>query len=62
MSVETWLNVSAPLNSQGDFDKCVIFDLDYAKTFERPSEKTATRPCQAWEYKVEYFDVTIKLP
>ncbi len=60
LSLEEWLNISTPLTKDGKFDKCNIFDVDFAQISERPDETTTeVVPCQNWEFQSEHFDKTI---
>lgn len=58
ISVKNWLNISSPILSNGDFDRCNMFDIDYMNIVsERPKENTYTIPCTNWEYNEEIFQV-----
>ena len=58
MSVENWLNISSPILSNGNFDRCNMFDIDYENfVTERPEENTNTIACTNWEYNEEIFQV-----
>lgn len=59
LSIDQWLNFSAPLKNEADFDKCMIFDVDYNATKQRPEATEKVVECQHWEYKVDNFDETI---
>lgn len=50
LDLEAWLNVSAPLLDDGEFDRCNVFDIDYSATeeLERPQEDSLTVPCTSW--------------
>jgi hypothetical protein len=43
----------------GGFDRCNIFDVDFASMneFTRPSEETATVECLSWEYDESLLQV-----
>ena len=59
MSVENWLNVSSPILSDGNFDRCNMFDIDYENSvIVRPDENTNTIPCISWEYDENFFQVS----
>ena len=58
MSVESWLNISSPKLSDGSFDRCNMFDIDYENSvMERPDEDTNTIACIRWEYDEQTFQV-----
>jgi hypothetical protein len=57
MSLADWRNISAPLDENGDFDKCRIFDLNFTDTSERPDESTPTVACTLFEFAQEPFQV-----
>ena len=57
LSTAHWLNLSSPLKSDGSFDRCNIFDVDYDVIEERPEETTPIRSCQSWEFAKEPFQV-----
>ncbi len=60
VSVEEWLNISAPLNTDGSFDLCNIFDLDYSlEGLERPDDTIHVNvtACSSWEYDTTEFQV-----
>ena len=59
VSVEKWLNISSPIFSDGSFDRCNIFNVDYDQSnVHRPSEDTPTIACTNWEYDETIFQVT----
>ena len=58
LSVEKWLNLSSPLNEDGKFDRCFVFDVDYEKLTKRPEDGTPVIKCSKWEYDAHYFDVS----
>ena len=59
---EEWLNISSPKLESGDFDRCRIFDVDFANNiFDRPSENIGSIECKSWEYDAVYFDVSINV-
>ena len=54
------MNISSPRLESGDFDRCRIFDVDFANNiFDRPSENVGSIECKSWEYDAIYFDVSI---
>ena len=58
ISVEKWLNISSPRLSDGSFDRCNMFDIDYGNSvMERPEENINTIPCASWEYDEQTFQV-----
>ena len=59
LTTELWLNLSTPLKhgSEDEFDKCLIFDVDYSSINTRPEESTPTIPCKSFEY-AGHFDVS----
>jgi hypothetical protein len=59
VSTDQWLNISSPLMDGGGFDRCNIFDVDFASMneFTRPSEETATVECLSWEYDESLLQV-----
>ena len=58
ISVEKWLNISSPKLSDGSFDRCKMFDIDYENSvMERPEENVNTTPCASWEYDEQTFQV-----
>ena len=59
LSVEQWRNISAPLLSDGMFDKCSMFDVEYSADMARPDEDTTpVVPCKnGWEYDTSVFQV-----
>ena len=59
MSSSDWLNVSAPLDADGNFDRCRIFDVDFSNVDHRPDESTPTRSCHDWEFADEPFTVRL---
>ncbi len=53
---ETWVNMSAPLKDNGNYDRCRTFDVDYElDELERPPEDTPTRECTEFEYDTSQF-------
>jgi len=58
LSVDEWLNLSTPLNEEGKFDRCFVFDVDYEKLSERPLDGTPIVKCSRWEYDAHYFSVS----
>ncbi len=60
LSQEEWLNISAPMDSNGDYDRCAIFDVNYDNLWLRPEDGTGTVKCTSWEYDAHYFDVRFK--
>ena len=61
MSAADWLNLSAPFDADGNFDRCRIFDVDFLNIDQRPDESTPTRACQDWEFDQEPFQVKISM-
>lgn len=60
LSYEQWANISAPVLSDGEFDRCNVFKLDYSiQGLTRPDENTETVPCTAWEFIPEPFEVSL---
>ena len=57
MSVEEWRNLSAPMLSDGSYDKCNVYQVDYDTISERPPNDTSTIPCSDWEYDHSMFQV-----
>ncbi len=57
MSVSDWLNISAPYNVKGEFDRCRIFDVDFDLVQQRPNETTPTIACSVWDFDQEIFQV-----
>ena len=58
ISVEVWLNISSPILSDGSYDRCNVFDIDYSKpALDRPSEDTSKIECTKWEYDENTFQV-----
>ena len=63
LSVEIWLNISSPVLSDGSFDRCNIFDVDYDNSIvDRPTEDTPTKSCNSWEYDETIFQVLLLVP
>ena len=60
LSLESWLNLSAPILGNGDFDRCHRFDLNYSNPgLSRPDEHSLTVPCSSWEYDMSVFQVYV---
>jgi len=57
VTLATWLNLSAPLDEQGRFDRCRIFNVSYDDLQERPDENSQTIACNTWEFSHEQFQV-----
>ena len=59
--VHHWLNLSAPMLENGEFDRCQRFDLDYSNpSLSRPTDESiaATIACSSWEYDDSIFQVS----
>jgi hypothetical protein len=52
------MNLSSPLDSSGKFDRCRIFDVDFANITSRPAEDSPTAACSTWDFDQELFKVT----
>ena len=62
MTSHEWLNLSAPLNDNGDFDRCNIFNISFDDAIQvRPGEGYPTIPCTMWEFSEEMFQVNFLL-
>ena len=59
LTVEQWLNISAPLFKDEDFDRCSIFNISYTDFTVRPAENTTTIKCNAWNYDSTHYKVNI---
>ena len=57
LSSSAWLNLSSPVDETGRFDRCRIFDVDFADVQVRPEESTPTVACNLWEFSQEQFQV-----
>ncbi len=60
ISVDEWLYISAPLNSDGSYDLCHIFDADYSvDSLDRPNNTNDVNitSCTSWEYDTTEFKV-----
>jgi hypothetical protein len=57
MTPSDWLNISAPYNADGEYDRCNIFDVDFDNIQQRPNETTPTIPCTNWEFDEGTFQV-----
>ena len=57
MSTSVWMNLSSPLDSAGNYDRCRIFDIDFANITSRPAEDSPTVACSAWDFDQELFKV-----
>ena len=59
-SVEKWINLSAPKLSNGNFDMCRIFELDYSQAnLSRPNSdhNVSTIACTEWLYDTTSYQV-----
>ena len=56
---DSWINISAPINDDNEFDKCHIFDIDYFENTTRPDEDTPTISCDSWTFDHEYYENTV---
>ncbi len=61
LSTEEWRNLSAPLDEDGNFDACWMFDVDYTAITNRPAADTPLRKCNSWEFDESTFQVTISI-
>ena len=60
LTLQEWKNLSAPMNDDGQFDNCHIFDVNYDAISTRPTaQKTPIKKCQHWEYDAHHFDVNL---
>ena len=58
LSLQEWANISSPILTDGQFDRCNIYDFDYSNSgIQRPDESWPTIPCTRWEYVAEHFQV-----
>jgi hypothetical protein len=57
MSVSDWVNISAPYDADGKYDRCRIFEVDYNIIQQRPNETTPTIACETWEFAQTPFQV-----
>ena len=57
LTTSEWLNLSAPLLDNGEFDKCHIFDIDYDLETSRPDDGTRVKKCISWDYDTTYYEV-----
>ncbi len=62
LSQDVWLNLSAPLDKAGNFDRCSMFDVDFSLNgrngiLERPPEDAPTIACEEFEYDTSEFQV-----
>jgi hypothetical protein len=61
MTSSEWLNMSAPLKENGDFDRCTIFNISFDEANQaRPDEGYPTVPCTNWEFSEELFQVKMQ--
>lgn len=59
--VEQWINISTPLDMEGNFDFCHVFDVDYDSfQQDRPDENTPIRSCSHWNYDKSLFQVRLR--
>ena len=57
-----WLNLSAPMLENGEFDRCRIFDINYLDLdtqIVRPDEETPSVACESWQFSEELFKVSL---
>ena len=57
MSVSDWVNISAPYDADGKYDRCRIFEVDYNIIQQRPNETTPTIACETWDFAQTPFQV-----
>jgi len=62
LTVIHWLNISAPKLTDGEFDKCSIFNITYNQDTTRPPEETPKIKCEAWDYDTSLFKVGLYIP
>ena len=56
---DSWINISAPINDDNEFDKCHVFDINYFENTTRPDEDTPTISCYSWTFDHEYYENTV---
>ena len=60
ITVENWLDISAPKLEDKQYDRCSIFNITYNELTIRPPENTSTLKCQAWDYDTTNFKNTVR--
>jgi len=59
-SVDSWLNISAPMDHNGVYNRCYKFEMDYtASNLTRPSEDHPKILCDKWEFDDSDFQMTV---
>ncbi|XP_050035582.1 carcinine transporter-like [Dermacentor andersoni] len=49
LSADAWKNMSIPVEADGSFSKCTVYDPVVADT---PAANRSTAPCQSWDYDI----------
>lgn len=57
LSPEEWMNISAPMDATGNYDRCAVFDMDFTGIYQRPDDDTNVIKCTSWEYHNDHFTV-----